>query len=480
MFSTSMIASSTTSPSAMINPAITIVFNVPPAWLRTSAAASSESGIAVRLMTAVLQSHRNRARTMTTSAQPMSSARLRLPSDISMNVAGRKMVESTSTPASAGFRAARASSTSRVTCSVLPSGCFSTIRSRPGPPLMTPSPIGGGEPSITSATSTSRRIAGMAGAEPAVAAEPAGDGDRVPSAIRPRSAAVFTGDVCVTAMRWLGPSRNPPAVTDMASRVDVTTSCSVTPFACSRSGSTRTCSCRSRCPQIATFATPGTAISRGRTVHRASVVRSICESEDDDMPIFMTRLSEDSGDMMTGGRAAAGRVGATRARRSWTSCRAGIRSVPFSKISTTDDKPSTDLERSTSSPGTPFIAASSGTLMSASTSELESPGASVWISTSGGANSGNTSNGASFAALMPTAIRMTDSATTGSRSRSEAAINPRISYFPTPNSVPKSSAAPTVTTRVPAGGPCRSTAVSPTMSANATRWRTKMPPSRAS
>ena len=159
------------------------------------------------------------------------------------------------------------------------------------------------------------------------------------------------------------------------------------------------------------MATPGTAINRGRTVHRARVVKSICESEDDDMPIFMTRLRDESGDMITGGRAAAGSVGATRARRSWTSCRAGMRSVPFSKIRTTDDKPSTDLERRTSRPGTPFMAASSGTLMSASTSELESPGASVWISTSGGANSGNTSNGASLAALMPTTIRMIESAT---------------------------------------------------------------------
>ncbi len=281
-------------------------------------------------------------------------------------------------------------------------------------------------------------------------------------------------------MRWLGPSRNPPAVTDIASRVDETTSWSVTPFARRRSGSTSTCSCRSRCPQMATLATPGTAINRGRTVHRASVVKSICESEDDDMPIFMTRLREESGDMITGGRAAAGSVGATRARRSWTSCRAGMRSVPFSKMRTTDDKPSTDLERRTSRPGTPFMAASSGTLMSASTSELESPGASVWISTSGGANSGNTSNGASLAVLMPTTIRMIESATTGSRSRSEAAISPRTAYFPTPNSVPKSSAAPTVTTRVPAGGPCRKTAVSPIRSTRATRWRTNVPPSRAS
>ncbi len=92
----------------------------------------------------------------------MSSARFRLASDISMKVAGRKIVESTSTPLRAGFRAARAASTSRVTWRVLPSGCFSTMRSSPGPPLMTPSPIGGWNPSTTSATSARRRTVGSA------------------------------------------------------------------------------------------------------------------------------------------------------------------------------------------------------------------------------------------------------------------------------------------------------------------------------
>ena len=54
-----------------------------------------------------------------------------------------------------------------------------------------------------------------------------------------------------------------------------------------------------------------------------------------------------------------------RSSRSCTSCRAAIRSVPSSKISTTDDRPSTDFERSVFSPATPFIAFSSGTVTSA-------------------------------------------------------------------------------------------------------------------
>ena len=134
-----------------------------------------------------------------------------------------------------------------------------------------------------------------------------------------RSAAVLTDDACATASRWFGDSMYPPAATEVASRVAVMTSCSVTPFARSRSGSTSTCSWRSRWPQIATLATPGIAMRRGRIVHRARVVSSICDSVFEETPIFMTRLKDDSGDRITGGRTAAGSVAATRVNRSWTS-----------------------------------------------------------------------------------------------------------------------------------------------------------------
>ncbi len=43
-------------------------------------------------------------------------------------------------------------------------------------------------------------------------------------------------------------------------------------------------------------------------VHRASVDSSICDRRSDVRPIFMTRLSDDSGDRMTGGCAAVGRL----------------------------------------------------------------------------------------------------------------------------------------------------------------------------
>lgn len=54
-----------------------------------------------------------------------------------------------------------------------------------------------------------------------------------------------------------------PADTEVASRVAVITSCNVTPLARRRSGSISTRTCRLRCPQIATVATPPTRLRSG-------------------------------------------------------------------------------------------------------------------------------------------------------------------------------------------------------------------------
>ena len=56
MFSISMIASSTTTPTAMTNPARTIVLIVVPRRCSTIAAVMSDSGMATRLINAVRQS----------------------------------------------------------------------------------------------------------------------------------------------------------------------------------------------------------------------------------------------------------------------------------------------------------------------------------------------------------------------------------------------------------------------------------------
>ena len=144
------------------------------------------------------------------------------------------------------------------------------------------------------------------------------------------------------------------------------------------------------------------------------------------MPIFITRLSDDSGDSITGGWRHAGSCAAARDRRSCTICRAVITSVAGSRISTTDDSPSTDFDRIVSRPGTPLSAASSGTVTSASTSFVDSPGASVCTSTSGGANSGNTSSGVVRSVRAAMTTSSTPSATTTTRLRSESATSQRI------------------------------------------------------
>ena len=143
MFSTSMIASSTTSPNAMTKPANTIVLTVPPRQYNTIMAAISESGIAIALIIAHRQSYRNASSTNITRMQPRSIEWLRFASERSIKVAGRKMVVSNCTSPIAGFSSAMALSTPRVTASVFAHGCFSTINSNPGWLLIIALPIGG-------------------------------------------------------------------------------------------------------------------------------------------------------------------------------------------------------------------------------------------------------------------------------------------------------------------------------------------------
>ena len=325
----------------------------------------SDVGSARALIRAVRHSYRKNSSTSTTSTQPRSSDLFRLLSDISMKVAGRKMVESISRPFRPGRMAFRAASTCRVTSRVLAPGCFSTMSSRPGPSFITASPMGAGKPSTTCATSPSFKLTPL----------------RKVTGIWAKSAADWMAEDCDTARRWLGESMKPPPASAVASAAAFSTSARVRPRVRSCSGFTSTCSCRSRWPQMATLATPGTAISRGRMLQRASVVISTCVRLSDDTPIFSTRLVDESGESITGGRATPGSVGATRASRSCTACRALLMSIPCGKYSTTDDKPSTDLERIFFTSGVPFRAFSSGTLTRASTSAVLRPGASVCTST---------------------------------------------------------------------------------------------------
>ena len=141
-----------------------------------------------------------------------------------MNVAGRKIVLSITTPGSAGFISSSTFSTPVVTSSVFPQGCFSTMSKRPSPSLMTASPINGGVPTTTSATSPRRM-----GLPP-----------RNSTTVRARSSGVSISGSCVTLRRWFGVSMKPPALITAASPAARVTASSVTPAARSRCGSTST------------------------------------------------------------------------------------------------------------------------------------------------------------------------------------------------------------------------------------------------
>ena len=75
MFSTSMMASSTTTPTATTRPASTITLTVAPAQSSTSSAATSDSGMAIRLMNAVRHSNKKATMIKATSRMPSRIAR---------------------------------------------------------------------------------------------------------------------------------------------------------------------------------------------------------------------------------------------------------------------------------------------------------------------------------------------------------------------------------------------------------------------
>src|ERR1700733_2122454 len=83
----------------------------------------------------------------------------------------------------------------------------------------------------------------------------------------------------------------------------------------------------------------------------------------------------------------------------------------------------------------PLRACSSGMERRLSTSSVDRPGASVWISTWGGANSGNTSRGAFSSVRMPNTISTADSTTTTRRRRREVEISQDMRRLPQEMSV---------------------------------------------
>ena len=151
------------------------------------------------------------------------------------------------------------------------------------------------------------------------------------------------------------------------------------------------------------------------------------------MPIFMTRLVDDSGWIMTGGPAQLGSWATVSAIRSPTHWRAWRTFVPGLKIISIDESCGTDFDRMTSRPGTPLRASSSGTVTSDSTSDGDSPRDGVCTSTFGGANSGKTSTGSCFSCIVPSSIIPTASPRTRKRNlRLVATIRRIIGCSPAP------------------------------------------------
>ncbi len=100
-------------------------------------------------------------------------------------------------------------------------------------------------------------------------------------------------------------------------------------FLASLAGSASTMSCLGFSPQIATLATPGTSISRGRSCHCAIIDMSISETVFDDSPICITRLVADTIGYICGTSHQEGSVCAVAWMRSWVSCLACITFVPL-------------------------------------------------------------------------------------------------------------------------------------------------------
>ena len=187
------------------------------------------------------------------------------------------------------------------------------------------------------------------------------------------------------------PSENRSNPESSASEVSVITRSRETLLAMSFSGSVCTWNSATCSPQIGTFATPVIPSSRARIFQYAIVDRSIRLMVFDRSPIFMTRLVVDSGWSITGGAAHVGSSGVATAMRSFTSWRAWNRSALRWNWSSIELSWLTDFERMMSRPGVPSSDCSSGTVTRLSTSVGLRPSATVWISTRGGANSGNTS-----------------------------------------------------------------------------------------
>ena len=142
-------------------------------------------------------------------------------------------------------------------------------------------------------------------------------------------------------------------------------------------------------------------------------------------PIISARLVDDSGWISSGGLLTAGSENefVSRSSTSWRACSVV---TPGSKYRSTVESPGVDCERTSQTPITPSSRLFSiGTVMYCSTSWLESPGDSVWTSSTGPCeSSGSTSECMFGSARIPSAISPAATPTSSIRKRSAATSAP--------------------------------------------------------
>ena len=156
-------------------------------------------------------------------------------------------------------------------------------------------------------------------------------------------------------------------------------------------------------------------------------------SSSDESDTIATRPVEDKGWSICGGLATWGSPAAWTSR-SVTTWRASSRSVPDSKVMTTEERPGNDTDSMLSRNATPLSkSCSSGMVISRSTSAADSPRASVWTSTVTGLNSGNTSVFTRSSCAIPKTKRAAAATTTIRLNLSAPLDHPTHHELPTPS-----------------------------------------------
>jgi hypothetical protein len=143
-----------------------------------------------------------------------------------------------------------------------------------------------------------------------------------------------------------------------------------------------------------TCATPGTDSSRGRSTQSAysrTAIALILLGSTGMAICMISPMIELIGPMC--GVTPSGTLSSMPDNRSDTRCRARKMSVSQLKVTWRKDSPADEMDRTDSTPGRPFMAVSSGKVMSCSTSSAAMPPASVMMVTVGLLRSGNTSTG---------------------------------------------------------------------------------------